>query len=273
MPERDEYFLGYRHVEQERLQRQAQELADESRDFFARIGIGAGQRVVEIGCGPRGCLDVLAGLVGPSGRVVGIERGEESVRLARRLVADRALANVEVLHGDARATGLPRETFDAVTARLVLVNVPRPEDIVGEAVALARPGGVVAFHEGDWGAHVIDPPLPAWDDFAALFDRYARANDMDLCVGRRVPRMLRDAGLLDVQVHPFVHVYPPGHGRRTIYLEFLANLRERLLAQRLITESALADMESALRRHLDDPGTLVLSHLFVQAWGRKPAHP
>jgi hypothetical protein len=64
-----------------------------------------GPAVVELGCGPQGCLDILAGLVGPSGRVVGVERGDESVGLARRLVADRALENVEVVHGDARATG------------------------------------------------------------------------------------------------------------------------------------------------------------------------
>jgi len=31
VPERDEYFLGYRHAEQERLQRQAQELEQEAR--------------------------------------------------------------------------------------------------------------------------------------------------------------------------------------------------------------------------------------------------
>jgi hypothetical protein len=49
MTEQDEYFLGYRQDEQERLQRQAQELAGESRDFFDRIGIGAGQHVVELG--------------------------------------------------------------------------------------------------------------------------------------------------------------------------------------------------------------------------------
>jgi SAM-dependent methyltransferase len=273
MTERDEYLLGYRQAEQQRLQRQAQELAEESRDFFGRIGIGAGQHVVELGCGPQGCVDILAGLVGPTGRVVGIERSDESVGLARRLVADRALANVEVLQGDARATGLPRAAFDYVTARLVLVNVPRPEEIAQEAVALARPGGVVAFHEADWGMHICDPPLPAWDDFAALADRYARANEIDLYVGRHLPRLLRDAGLVDVQVHPFIHVYPPGHARRTIHAAFLENLRDRLLAQRLITEAALAEMQSRLRGHLEEPGTLVLSHLFVQVWGRKPAHP
>jgi len=30
-------------------------------------------------------------------------------------------------------------------------------------------------------------------------------------------------------------------------------------------------MAASLRRHVDDPGTLMLSHLFVQAWGRKPS--
>ena len=43
MTERD-VFLGHRRADQQRLQRQAQELADESRDFFGRIGIGAGQQ-------------------------------------------------------------------------------------------------------------------------------------------------------------------------------------------------------------------------------------
>src|SRR5690349_21128517 len=47
----------------------------------------------------------------------------------------------------ARAVGLADGSFDLVTSRLVLVNIPEPERMVATAVALARPGGVVAFHE------------------------------------------------------------------------------------------------------------------------------
>jgi hypothetical protein len=47
-------------------------------------------------------------------------------------------------------------------------------------------------------------------------------------------------------------------------------LSERILAQDLIREHELTDVKRALRRHLDDPNTLVVSHLFFQAWGRKP---
>ena len=98
-------------------------------------------RVVEIGCGPQGCLDLLAERVGSRGSVVGVERGEDAVDLARRFARERGLANVELSHADARATGLPRGSFDLATARLVLVNVPDPEEIVAEMVALVRPGG------------------------------------------------------------------------------------------------------------------------------------
>src|SRR5262249_55839790 len=102
MPKADEYFLGYRHAEQERLQRQAQELEQESRWLLDQIGLRAGARAVEIGCGPRGCLDLIAERVGATGEVIGVERSDEAVGLARELIAARNLANVRVLHGDAR---------------------------------------------------------------------------------------------------------------------------------------------------------------------------
>src|SRR5690348_11876023 len=154
MTDPDPYVLGYRRAEQERLQRQAGELAHESRWLFDQIGVTAGACVVELGCGPHGCLELLAERVGPTGRVVGVERSQDAVDLARKMVAERGLGNVEVLCRDARSTGLPRAAFDLVTSRLVLVNVPEPRQILAEAVSLVGPGGSVAFHEADWIAHV-----------------------------------------------------------------------------------------------------------------------
>ena len=270
MTEPDKYVLGYRNAEQERLQRQAQELAHESRWLFDQIGVAAGAQVVEIGCGPHGCLELLAERVGPSGRVVGVERSPDAVELARKMIAERRLKRVEVICGDAQSVDLPRGGFDLATARLVLVNVPEPRQIVAQAVALVRPGGWVAFHEADWAAHVCDPPSDAWTAFVELFVKYSERNGIDPFIGRKLPRLLREAGLDDVHVNPLVHVYPPDSGRRSILLDFAENLSERLVALGLVRERELAELKTALRRHLDDPHTLVVSHLFLQAWGRKP---
>jgi SAM-dependent methyltransferase len=271
MSGREQYFLGYRHAEQERLQRQAEELAPEATWLLDQIGLGAGARVVEIGCGPRGCLDLLSARVGPSGHVVGIERSEEAVALARELIAARGLANVEVRHGDARSAGLAERSCDLAFARLVLVNVPQPEQIVAEAVGLTRPGGTVAFHEIDWTAMMLDPPSPAWDTLFDLFVRFTRANGIDLYIGRKVPRLLRAAGLVDVRTRAITHVHPPGDGRRHLLVGFAENLRARIVADGLIDEAGYADLQEALRQHIENPETLVVHGVYFQAWGRKPA--
>jgi len=270
MAHHDQYFLGHSSVEQRRLQQQAGELAEESARLFDQIGLKPGSRAVEIGCGPQGCLELLSRRVGPEGSVVGIELSEEAVQLARKFLSDRRIHNVEVRQGNAAAAGLPKESFDLATARLVLVNVPEPEKIVAEMAALVKKGGAVALHEADWCAHICDPPLPAWDRLIEALVSYSKAKGMDLYIGRRIPRMLRNAGLVDVQVNPIVHVYPPGHSRRPLPLQFANNLRERMVAEGVISEAEFAQCIASLERHLANPETLVVSHLFIQAWGRKP---
>jgi ubiquinone/menaquinone biosynthesis C-methylase UbiE len=268
-PQRDEYLLGHSANEEERLRRQPQELAPDSRLLLDQLNIRPGDHTIDIGCGPRGILDLLSERVGANGRVVGLERSESTVQLARQFIAENDLRNVEVRQADAKATGLPRASFGVVHARLVLVNVPEPQRVVEEMIALARPGGVVASHEADWGAFLCDPPSPAWDRLLQVFLAYSRNNGIDLFVGRRTHQMFRAAGLTDIQVNPVIHVYAPGNDRRNIFCDFLENVRDRILAERLITEAEFDERLTELKRHLDDTDTLVISHLFVQVWGRK----
>ena len=266
----EQYLLGHSETEERRLRRQAAELRQESAWLFDRIGLGVGSRAIDLGCGPQGVLDLLSDRVGPTGHVIGIERNLKSVAMAKFFVADRGLKNVEVVQGDATATRLPGASFDLVHARLVLVNVPYVEAVIREMVRLARPGGVVASHEADYVSHFCDPPLPAWDRLFEIFKAYSFANGIDLFVGRRTHRLFREAGLVDIEVNPVIHVYPHGHNRRMIFWHFLQNVRDRVLEQELITESEFSELTAELKEHLDRPDTLVVSHLFFQVWGRKP---
>lgn len=270
MNESDPYLLGYRQAEQERLERQALELAHESSWLFDQIEIQNGSQIVEIGCGPRGCLSMLSERAGANGKVIGVERNAEQVERARKFVAESRLENVEVRCVDARETGLPGASFDLATARLVLVNVPQPELILKEMIRLVRPGGTIALHEPDATTQRYDPPLPAQAHLLQLLNTYAEINDIDRTIGLKLPRLLREAGLVDVRVNAFVHAYPAGHGRRMLLLEFVENARGRILEKNLIGRTELDDLTVALKKHLENPETLVLSSVFIQAWGRIP---
>jgi SAM-dependent methyltransferase len=271
MTGRDQYALGYSEPEQHRLQRQAEQLGPESARMFDEIGLSGGARALEIGCGPRGCLDLLSARVGASGTVVGVELNPDAVALAQKFLAEHGLGNVEVIAGDACSAGLPEGSFDLVTGRLVLVNIPKPERVVSAAVTLTRPGGVVAFHEVDFAAFMCDPPSHAWNTLWSLYVAVAEKNGNDYYLGRRLPRLLREAGLVDVRVNPIMHVHPPGDARRTIVVDFLGNFRPRILALDLATEAELADLKDALVSHLDNPDTVVFIGPYIQAWGRKSA--
>lgn len=267
------YALGADTDETARLQRQSDELQPEARALLARLGelgLRPGQTVLDLGCGPRGILDLLADAVAPGGRVVGLDADTAHVAAARQYAFGRGFADVEVLAGDARHTGLPAESFDLVHTRTLLVTIPEPAEVVAEMVRLARPGGLVASQEADAEFSICYPPLPEWDRLLSLFrDSFTRAG-ADLRLGRRLPELFREAGLVDVGAAVYATNYPPGHSRRTVIPDLVRSLHPVIVGLGLASERELADVDEAVRAHLADPRTLIMPHMLVTAWGRKP---
>jgi tRNA A58 N-methylase Trm61 len=71
-PQPNEYLLGHSANEEERLRRQPQELAPDSKRLLDQLDIRPGDRAIDIGCGPQGILDLLSERVGARGRAVGL---------------------------------------------------------------------------------------------------------------------------------------------------------------------------------------------------------
>ena len=271
MAETTEYIASRCTGEGQRLLQQSQCFEKEATWLLDRIGIQPGWHVLDVGCGPLGILDLLATRVGPTGRVVGLEREVRYLAMARTVLAERHLTTVELVEADALATGLPRDTFDLVHERLVLLQQPHPEALLAEMVALVRPGGVVAVQDIDQAAWFCEPPHPAWTTLLEMFQTVCREHGMDLCLGRRLPGLLRAAGLIEVEVEVHVRVDPPGAYRRTHLLALMDAVQERVLARGLCTAEELTSLRASLARHLDDSRTVVPRELLFQAWGYKPS--
>ena len=265
------YSLGSSEAETARLQRQADELTPDSRALLDRADPRPGQSVIDLGCGPRGVLDLLAGRVSPGGRVVGVDADPALTAMAVAFAAARGLAGVEVITADARRTGLPSGSFDLVHTRTLLVNVPEPARVVAEMARLARPGGVVAAMEPDCEYELCHPPHPAMTRIREIFPVVFARNGADPHIGRRVPELFRRAGLADVEVEATVRVYPKGHSRRTIPLDLVQSMRPQVLELGLASGAELDELDAAARAHLDDPHTVVMSHPFFLVIARKPA--
>jgi len=266
----DVYALGRDPGESARLQRQSEELRPDSAALLDRVGIGPGQDAIDLGCGPSGILELLAGRVGSGGRVVGLDADPVHVAMARELVRQRGLGNVDIVAADARRTGLPCGSFDLVHARTLLVTVPDPAAVVAEMVRLARGGGWIAGLEPDGEYGLCYPAHPAWTRVSEIFQAAFGRNGADLLIGRRLTELYREAGLEDIGVEARANVYRSGDTRRTVRLELVRSMRPAILELGLAGERELDELDRALREHLDDPRTLVMPHLTFLAWGRKP---
>jgi SAM-dependent methyltransferase len=224
----DVYALGRDPGESARLQRQSEELRPESAALLDRVGLSPGQHAIDLGCGPRGILGLLAERVAPGGRVVGLDADPGHVAMAREYTAQRGLVSVQIVAADARCTGLPPGSFDLVHARTLLVNVPEPAEVLAEL-------------------------------FRTAFGRHGA----DLLIGRRLPELYRRAGLQDIGIEARAWVCQPGDTRRTIVPDLVRSLHPMIVSLGLADQVELDALDHAVRNHLDDPRTLVMPSMAI----------
>ena len=126
------------------------------------------KEVLDIGSGVGDVAMLAARLVGPSGRVVGIERDPKSIAKARARVAEVGLDNVSFTQSD--VSEIPDgEPFDAAVGRFILMFLPDPVATLRSLSRLVRPGGVLAFHEPSWAPVLAClATLPLWSATASI---------------------------------------------------------------------------------------------------------
>ncbi|HLH73851.1 MAG TPA: methyltransferase domain-containing protein [Chloroflexota bacterium] len=174
------------------------------KEACARIGLKAGDRVIDIGCGPAGALLPLAEVVGPSGMVVGLDRNDDVVNLARQVVTQRGLDQVKIVHADldefGEQHGYPDGSFDAAYCRLVLFNQRDPAAMLQRIAATVRPGGYVVAHEvlDDPDYPRFEPPVPGFSKFRHWFNECLRQQGRSPGVARMLSTLAEEAGLREI---------------------------------------------------------------------------
>jgi len=111
----------------------AQALIEEAR-------ITAGQFVLDVATGPGEPALTIAGLVGPEGKVLGVDQVPEMVEAARREANRRAIHNASFEMAFADKLPYPANTFDAVVSRFGVMLFQSPTDSVREMLRVLKPG-------------------------------------------------------------------------------------------------------------------------------------
>ena len=154
----------------------------DAEQFFRRLGIARGTRLLDVGCGA-GQLALIAARAGA--QVTGCDISTNWLEKARARAAEEGIA-VTFEEGDAESLPYQDGQFDAVVSLIGAMFAPRPELVVAELTRVCRPGGIVAMANWTPGGfvgqmfktiakHIAPSGMPSpvlWGDEATVRNRF-----------------------------------------------------------------------------------------------------
>ena len=174
-------------------------------EFFPRLVITAGERVLDVACGA-GQLAFPAARAGAD--VSAIDIASNLIEQAKARNAKEGLA-IDFREGDAEHLDFRNDSFDLVFSLIGAMFAPQPERVVSEMIRVCRPGGRIVM--GNWspagfigqmfklnGKHVPPPagmPSPVlWGNEEVVRERFGDAVT-DMALTKRM--------------YPFRYPFPP----------------------------------------------------------------
>ncbi|MCW0212968.1 MAG: methyltransferase domain-containing protein [Pseudonocardia sp.] len=227
------------------------------------LGLPPAGRFWEVGAGGSTVPIMLADRAGATGHVVATDIDVDRVR-------GDLPATVEVRRHDVASEEPPGGDFDLVHARLVLVHVPDRDEALRRMIAALRPGGRLLVEDFDVALQpraCLDPQRPSEhraNRIRAGFVELLARRGADLEYGRKLPRLLRGAGLCEVTADA---VFPVAHpGAAALEIANVMQVREGLIAH------GYASVEE-IDAHLGEMGSGridIVTPPLVSASGRLP---
>jgi arsenite methyltransferase len=103
--------------------------------------LAPGERVLDLGSGAGTDSLIAAQMVGPEGRVTGLDMTPEMLAKARAAAAEMGAANVEFVESEAERLAFPDESFDVVISNGVIDLIPDKDAVFAELFRVLTPGG------------------------------------------------------------------------------------------------------------------------------------
>ncbi len=271
------YVLGHSPRELNRLDLQGRLYREVTERALLEAGVGPGMRVLDAGCGSGDVSRLVAGIVGPEGSVLGIDRDEKAIVFAQARAVEAGFDTITYEVRDLDRTDASA-SFDALVGRFVLMHQPDAARTLAMLARAVRPGGIVLFLESSMttlceGPRAY-PPSPLYDAVVDWKCRVVAAAAADIEAGLRLRKTFTDAGLPAPRTR--MEAMLEGGPDSPIYGYMAESMRSMLpvaLANDIqgFTEAEIDTLETRLRDEVVSTGGVLVGWPIVSAWCRLPS--
>ncbi len=271
MGEERDYILGTDSAEIRRLRFQHEAWLAYAQACWRRAGIGAGDIVLDLGCGPGYTTFDLAALVTGSGRVIARDISHRFLHAIETRCAEQDVRHVETSLGSAEDLALPAGSLDAAYSRWMLCWLVDPQPVPKRVAHALKPGGVFAIQDYlDWGAMSLLPNDDTFDRAIAGCMRSFAATGAEIDVGRLLPTFARRAGLEVIHLKPIVRIGAAGSDEWRWLGAFLSDYLPKVVREGHLTAADHERFTQMWRDRTDAGETYIHTPTMFELLLRKP---
>jgi len=257
--ERD-YILGTHDEEIERLALQNRVWRSRTLDAWRRAGFTVGQTLIDVGCGPGYASIDLAEIVGPSGRVVAIDRSRRFLDALESSRERLSLPQIEPHELDLDESALPQVLADGAWSRWVFAFVKRPRELLERVAKRLKPGAPWVLYEYfDYSTWQFAPRSLVMEEFVRLVMESWRAAGGEPDIGLDLPRWLEELGFDLKRLHPIIDVVTPKSYTWQWPKAFEQVGLDRMIDLGLVTRERARTMADEFVAREADPHALVIT--------------
>lgn len=235
--------------------------------LLERGGLSKGMQVADIGCGTGNVSFLIASKVKIDGSVCGVDISTAQLDIARSQATILNLDNVTFSQGSAYDTKLPKESFDLVYCRFLLIHLNRPIDALIEMRSLLKPGGLFICEEADFSKAFCKPSSQVHDRCYQMLISLAKERGQNFCLGIELYKMFQNAGFINPEIS-FVQPVVAGENKRLIDMS-LSEAKNALIEAGLELPAQIDRTVVQLKEIALDKTTIFGIPGVTQIWARK----
>src|SRR5450755_2072906 len=265
-----DYVLGTHDEEIARLGLQHRTWRQRAHEAWRGAGIAAGQTVLDVGCGPGYAALDLAEMVGPSGRVMAIDKSERFLGALDAACRERHITNIATFHADLDALEFPDVLADRAWCRWVLSFVKNPRAILAKIAAALNPDGAIVLHEYfDYSTWRGVPQCPDLEEFVSAVMTSWRNDGGEPDIALSLPQWLEELEFEIRSARPIVNIaqndvgQTNGDGPANLNWNWLATFfevgRQRLVELGYLTPARSESIWQAFLQFQATPGARMIT--------------
>ncbi len=260
MSEEKEYVLGTHDAEIARLGLQHRVWRPRALDAWRRAGFSVGQTIIDIGCGPGYASIDLAEIVGPSGKIIAIDKSTRFLNALSAAQRQYGLTNITPYELDLSTAAFPSIQADGAWARWVFAFVKNPRELLARAAEKLKPGGIFVLHEySDYSTWRLAPRLPELEEYVQAVMKSWRDEGGEPDIALDLPSWLSELGFELQALNPIIDIVSLKNFVWQWPKAFVSVGLKRLVDLDRVTPQRAEELSVAFAAREADPHTLMIT--------------